>query len=115
MMAGYQFVKDGRPREGRIVTAHAHHFLFVRHGVGRIRNQNCLATEEERADQLAFRGQHLHEPRFAADGIADDVARIARPGWRRSRALETAGTTLAATGLTSTTALASASRPLPAL
>src|ERR1043166_2404779 len=67
MMARYQFMKDGGSREGGIVATHAHHLLFMRHCVCRIRNQNCFASEEERANQLPLRSHHFHPPGIARE------------------------------------------------
>src|SRR5262245_35609060 len=36
VMAGNQFVMHRRARKMRIIPTHAHHLLFMRHGVGRI-------------------------------------------------------------------------------
>src|SRR5215471_16073922 len=63
MMAGNQFMKDGGARKRRIVAAHAHHLLFMRHGVGRVRHENGFTAQKERADELSIRRHHLHAPR----------------------------------------------------
>ena len=49
VMARNQLVKHGGVREVRIVAAHAHQLVFVRHVGRRIRHVDLLATEEERA------------------------------------------------------------------
>src|SRR6266576_3546034 len=67
MMAGNQLMKDSRARERRIVAAHAHHLLLVRHRVGRIRNENGFAAKEEWANELPFRRHHLHAPGVAGE------------------------------------------------
>src|SRR5438105_12779927 len=67
MMARNQFMKDSCAREMRIVTAHAHHLLLVRHGVSWIRNENCFAAEEERTYELALGRHHFHAPGVASE------------------------------------------------
>src|ERR1041385_34738 len=62
-----QLMKDRGARERRIVAAHAHHLLFMSHGVGGIGNQNVFAAEEERTDELSFGRHHLHAPGVARE------------------------------------------------
>src|SRR6476646_5713852 len=64
MVPGIQLVKDSRVREMRIVAAKAHHLVFFRHLVGRIRNENLLAAEEEWSNALTSWTHHLHVPVF---------------------------------------------------
>src|SRR5688572_31226434 len=63
VMTGNQFVMHCGAREVRVVATHAHHFLFMRHRAGWIRNLDNFAAEKERTNKLAFRRQHLHPPR----------------------------------------------------
>src|SRR6266545_5350103 len=62
VMAWNQFVMHGRAREMRVVAAHAHHLLLVRHSVGGIGNLDHFPAQEEGADKLAFGRHHLHPP-----------------------------------------------------
>ena len=85
VMARDQLVMRHGMREMRVVAAHAHHFLLVRHGRGRVGNEDRLAAEKERADELALGRHHLHPPRIAGqrrDGnefvLLDILDRLAR-------------------------------------
>src|SRR5688572_23957472 len=67
MMARDQFVMDRRTREVTVVTAHAHHLLFVGHRVGGERHLDHFAAKEKRADELSLGRHHLHAPAFACE------------------------------------------------
>jgi len=67
MVAGDQFVKDGRAGESRAVAAHVHEFVRVGHSVCWVGDDNAGAAEEEGVDALAGGGHHCCFPVISGD------------------------------------------------
>ncbi len=67
VMAGNEFVMGHGACKMRVIAAHRHQLLLVRHAIGRVTNEYRLAAQKEGRHQLPFGRHHLHSPTVASD------------------------------------------------